>query len=64
MLIDLIDVKPQDDYVLLLEFENGEKKSLIVNNYLVIRYEPLKEKHFLNKQELNMERSYGQMRKI
>ncbi len=24
--IDVIDVKPQDDYKLLLEFENGEKK--------------------------------------
>ena len=26
MLIDIIDVKPKDDYLLFLEFENGEKK--------------------------------------
>lgn len=26
MLIDVIDVKPKDDYLLFLEFENGEKK--------------------------------------
>ncbi|DAB28648.1 MAG: hypothetical protein A2513_06945 [Sulfurimonas sp. RIFOXYD12_FULL_33_39] len=26
MLIDVIDVKPKDNYLLFLEFENGEKK--------------------------------------
>ena len=26
MLIDVINVKPKDDYLLFLEFENGEKK--------------------------------------
>ena len=26
MLIDVIAVKPKDDFLLLLEFENGEKK--------------------------------------
>lgn len=50
MLIDVIDVKPQDDYKLLLEFENGEKKEFDCKNLFGYKiYEPLKEKHFFEK---------------
>jgi hypothetical protein len=34
MYLSIIDVKPQDNYLLLLTFENGEKRQFDMNPYL------------------------------
>jgi hypothetical protein len=34
MYLSVIDVKPQDDYSLLLTFENGEKRMFKMSEYL------------------------------
>lgn len=50
MLIDVIHVKPSNDFLLLLEFENGEKKEFdckILFNQKP--FEALKDKHFFQK---------------
>lgn len=49
MLIDVIDVKPQSNFLLLLEFENGEKKEFDCKSLFGYKvYEPLKEEHFFH----------------
>ena len=50
MLIDVIDVKPQEDFLLLLEFENGEKREFDCKKLFGYKvYEPLKEQYFFQK---------------
>lgn len=50
MLIDVIDVKPQDNFLLLLEFENGEKREFDCKKLFDYKvYEPLKHQHFFQK---------------
>lgn len=49
MLIDVINVKTQDNFLLLLEFENGEKKEFDCKSLFGYKvYEPLKEQHFFH----------------
>lgn len=56
MLLDIIDVKPKDDFLLLLKFENGEEKEfdckpLFDKNI----FKPLQVKNLFNKAKV----SYG-----
>jgi len=53
MLLDIVDVKPKDDFLLLLEFENGEKKEFdckpLFNKNI---FKPLKDKNMFNKAKI------------
>lgn len=63
MLIDVVSVKPIDNFLLLLEFENGEKKSLTVRNYSIKNlFKYFKISISFKRQKWRMELSYGQMR--
>ncbi len=44
MYLSVIDVKPLDDYVLRLTFENGEEKTFDVKPYLTLgRFQKIEE---------------------
>lgn len=50
MLLDVIDVKPTDDFLLLLEFENGEKKQFDCKTLFDKKpFEVLKDRSFFQK---------------
>lgn len=50
MLIDVVDVKAQDDFLLLLRFENGEEKKFDCKKLFDKKpYQILNDKHFFKK---------------
>ncbi|MBL0687521.1 MAG: DUF2442 domain-containing protein [Sulfurospirillum sp.] len=50
MLLDIIDVKPKDNFLLFLTFENGEKKEFDCKPLFDKKvFKPLREKYFFNK---------------
>lgn len=50
MLIDVIDVKPLDDFLLLLKFENGEEKEFDCKTLFDKKpFQVLKDIHFFKK---------------
>ena len=54
MLIDVIDVKPQNDFLLLLEFENGEKKEFDCKTLFDKKpFHKLQDKYFFNKAKVS-----------
>lgn len=53
MLLDITNVKPQDDFLLLLEFENGEKKEFDCKPLLEKKpFQILRDKQFFKKAKL------------
>ena len=54
MLIDVIDVKPQNDFLLLLEFENGEKKEFDCKTLFDKKpFHKLQDKYFFNRAKVS-----------
>ncbi len=50
MLIDVINVKPKNDFLLLLEFENGEIKEFDCKKLFDKKpFQTLRDKHFFQK---------------
>ncbi|MFA6191052.1 MAG: DUF2442 domain-containing protein [Sulfurimonas sp.] len=50
MLIDVINVKPKDDFMLLLKFENGEEKEFDCKPLFDKKpFQKLQDKYFFNK---------------
>ena len=53
MLLDITDVKPQDNFLLLLEFENGEKKEFDCKPLFEKKlFQVLSDKQFFKKAKL------------
>jgi len=56
MLLDVIDVKAKENFLLLLKFENGEEKEFDCKPLFDKKiFKPLQEKHIFNKAKV----SYG-----
>lgn len=54
MLLDIIDVKPQDNFLLLLKFENGEEKEFDCKPLFDKKvFKPLRKKHFFLKAKVS-----------